>query len=473
MYVETEREISSQLATHRDDASKAGFKSLSTWLRGHVYLASLIVLIASLTPRMFLTLAANPHDLYFPDSGTYFAPAVNLLQHGAFLNGEQMPEVSRTPGYPLFLSAIMLLTGKSLDYEGLRTVLAVQTAVLSMSVLFLYWLARAILPPMMAFTGTLLAAFSPWGAVRAGFPLTEGLFLLNLVLLFLVMYLVLEHTTKLSAVSLGGGFVGLLTSAAVFVRPVWPLVPIVAIVLFLLCADKRQRAWILVVAMLICSSTPLYLWKARNLREAQFDGLTSISGANAYQWLAPSVKAQVKGADGDRWAMVKAAEADEYRWAHGLSLQETNDERWRRAKAIFREHPFLTVYTFTLNAGEAIMHPHPGILTPAGLNFSGDMWVLGGLWAAFLVLAGIGLACTPDRERDDGLIQRKWLLSLLCICLLLTLASGITFGAGSRFRAPLELIIPLLAGIGLVRAVSYLKRANIYPPISRVWSRTA
>jgi hypothetical protein len=213
--------------------------------------------------------------------------------------------------------------------------------------------------------------------------------------------------------------------------------------------------------MLICSSTPLYLWKARNLREAQFDGLTTISGANAYQWLAPSVKAQVKGAYGDRWAMVKAAEAEEYRWAHGLSLQETNDERWRRAKAIFREHPFLTVYTFALNAGEAIIHPHPGILTPAGLNFSGDIWVLGGLWAALLVLAGIGLACTPDRERDDGLIQRKWLLSLLCICLLLTLASGITFGAGSRFRAPLELIVPLLAGIGLVRAVSYLKRANI------------
>src|SRR5688572_10339078 len=122
----------------------------------------------------------------------------------------------------------------------------------------------------MALTGALLAALSPWGAVRAGVPLTEGLFLLTLVLLFFVMYLVVEHTKKLSTVLLGGVFLGLLTSAAVFVRPIWPLVPLVAIALFLLCGDKRQKAWILVAVMLVCAATPIYLWKARNLREAQF-----------------------------------------------------------------------------------------------------------------------------------------------------------------------------------------------------------
>jgi len=453
MILGTGGETSSELVGDRNAELEGGFPSISSWLRDHFYLASLIVLIASLVPRLFLTLSADPKDLVASDSGTYFTPAENLLAHGAFLNGRQMPEVSRTPGYPVFLSAIMVLTGKTLGWDDLGTILIIQTGILSFSVVFLYWLARRILPPVMALTGALLAAFSPWGAVRAGFALTEGLYLLVLVLLFLMMYLLIEHATKLSAVLLGAGLVGLLTSAAVFVRPIWPLVPLVAIALFLLCRDKRQRAWILVAVMLVCAATPLYLWKARNLHEAQFDGLSTIPGKNASQYLVPSVKALLKGAEGDRWAMKTAAEEEDRRWSQGLSLQETTDERWRRANAFFLEHPFLTVYAFALNAGEAIIHPHPGILKPAGLNFSGDTWVLGGLWAAFLIFAGLGLVCTPDRERDDGLIQRKWTVTLLAICLILTLVSGITFGAGSRLRAPLELIVPLLAAIGLVRLI--------------------
>ena len=443
----------SEITIEQNDRQNARCQSLSIWLRDHVYLATLIVLIASLVPRLFLTLSADPQDLIFPDSPTYFSNARHLLERGAVLNGRHTPEVFRTPGYPVFLLAIMVATGKSLDGKDLPTVLVVQTIITSWSVVFLYWLARWILPPVMALTGALLAAFSPWGAVTAGFALSEGLFLLILVLLFVVMYLVVEHTTKLSAVLLGGGFIGLLTSAAVLVRPIWPLVPLVAIALFLLCGDKRQRAWILVAVMLVCAATPVYLWKARNLREAQFDGLSIMPGVNAYRYLSSSVKALLKGAEGDRYAYKKAADEEERRWSQGLSIQATNDERWRRAIAFFREHPILTVYAFALNAGEAIIHPDPGILKPAGLNFSGDTWVLGGFWAALLIFAGLGLGCTPDGERDYGLIQRKWLVALLGICLLLTLVSGIAFGAGSRLRAPLELIVPLLAAIGLVRLI--------------------
>lgn len=88
------------------------------------------------------------------------------------------------------------------------------------------------------------------------------------------------------------------------------------------------------------------------------------------------MKAQLKGADGDRSAIHQAAREGERQWSQELSVQEANDERWRRAIAFLREHPFLTVYTVALNAGEAIFHPDPSILKPAGLNFSGDIWVL-------------------------------------------------------------------------------------------------
>jgi hypothetical protein len=441
-----------------DGPNVRGGSILSAWLRDHVYVASLIVLIVSLVPRLFLTWSADLQELKFPDSSTYFSNAVSLLEHGAVLNGGQKPEVFRTPGYPVFLLAIMVATGKSLDGEDLRTVLVVQAMITSLSVVFLYWLARQILPPVVAITGACLAAFSPWGAVMAGFPLSEGLYLLILALLFLVMYFVVEHEANLAAILVGGILIGLLTSAAVLVRPIWPLVLFVAISLLFLCGGKRKTAWILVAVMLVSAASPLYLWKTRNQREADFDGLSIVPGWNAYQYLAPSVKAQLRGAEGDRWAMLRAAREEEKRWSQGLSVQETNDERWRRANAFFREHPFLTVYTFALNAGEALIHPHPEILKPAGLNFTGDTWVLAGLWMTLLMLAGLGVCSTPDRDRDGGVIQRKWLIAVLGICLLLTAASGITYGQGSRLRAPMELIVPLLAAIGLMRILHLLKR---------------
>ncbi len=434
--------------------------SVSSWLRDHVYLASLIVLIASLVPRLFLTLSADPQELKTSDTPSYFYNVTGFLEHGTFLNKWGNPDVLRTPGYPVFLLAIMATTGttvEGLNGEDLRTVLVVQTIIISWSVVFLYWLARRILPPVVAFTGALLAALSPWGAVRAGLAMTEGLYLLNLALLFLVMYLVVEHTRKLSVAVVGGVFIGLLTGAAVLVRPIWPLVIVVAIALFVLCGDQRKRAWVLVAVMLISAGAPIYLWKDRNQRLAQFDGLSIISGINAYQYFVPSMKAQLKGAEGDRVVLSEAARKDEWQWSKGLSIQERSDERWRRAKAFIQEHPFLTAYTLGLNAGQALIHPDPQVLKPAGLNFSGDTWVLAGLWIALLMLAGLGICCTPDRDRDGAVLQRKWLIAVLGICLSLTLASGIVFGLGSRLRAPMELIVPLLAALGLMRIIHMMR----------------
>lgn len=446
----------------KNQEQSARHSSLSAWLRDHIYTASLTVLIASLLPRLFLTLSADLPDLITSDTPSYFTNVTSLLEQGAALDKWQKPDVLRTPGYPVFLVAIMVATGTTVDGlngKALRTVLVVQTVIISWSVVFLYWLARRIVPPVVAFTGALLAAFSPWGVVKAGLAMTEGLYLLNLALLFFVMYLVVEHARKTSAVVIGGVVIGLLTGVAVLVRPLWPLVIVVAIALLVLCGVQRKKTWVLVAVMLISAGAPISLWKDRNQRLAQFDGLSVISGINAYQYFVPSVKAQLKGAVGDRWVLSEAAREDEWQWSKGLSVQDRNDERWRRAKAFIWEHPFLTVYTFGLNAGQALIHPHPQVLEPAGLNFSGDSWVLAGLWIALLILAALGVCLTPDRDRDGGVVQRKWLVAVLAICLSLSLASGIVFGNGSRLRAPMELIIPILAALGLMRII-YMMRQN-------------
>ncbi len=424
------------------------FYNLSAWLRDHIIVASLIIFFCAAAPRLYLTWLADTKDLITPDSWTYFAPARSMVELESFLDRDKKPEVTRTPGYPVFLAAIMSVVGQDLGKVKLA-----QAFVLSFAVLFLYWLARRILPPIIAFAGSLLAAGSPWSAVQAGMFMTEGLYLLILALIFLAIHLV-ECTTKRASAVLGAALVGLLTSAAVLVRPLWPLVLLVALSFFFRFGPSRKGVWVVLTIMLVFAVTPLYMWKTRNLHEAQFNGLSDISGKTALLYLASRVKAQVDGVD--RGVIYRAALLDENKW--GLSIQEADNERWRRVRAVFREHPFVTVYCFTLSAVEHIIHPDPFLLKPAKLNFSADYWLLGLAWVGLLVLAFLGSCCTPSNRWDDGAIDRGWLFMLLAVCFLLSLASGLSYYAGSRLRIPLELIVPLLAAVGGVRTIRAFHR---------------
>jgi hypothetical protein len=85
------------------------------------------------------------------------------------------------------------------------------------------------------------------------------------------------------------------------------------------------------------------------------------------------------------------------------------------------------------------------------------------LWGGLLILAYLGWRCTPGPDGDDGEIDRSWLLIILGVTLLLTLISGLCFGAGSRYRLPLELIVLLLAAVGLVRVLHAFQRGFLYP----------
>jgi hypothetical protein len=422
------------------------YSNFSAWLRDHVIAASIIVLLCSLFPRVLIAWRADPAGLVkaYSDAGTYLAPARSLIEQGAFLDGAGEPNVHRTPGYPLFLAIIMSLVGRDL-----HKVLIFQALLLSFQVLALYWLARHVLPPAMALLGGLLASFSPWGAVLAAIPMTEGLFLLLLTLIFLAIKLT-EAWRSPALIMLGGSCVGLLTAAVVLVRPIWPLVILIAGALLVCYGPRRNGVWLLLALMLTCSLTPLALWKERNRREAQFDGLSDIAGVTAWRYLAKRVKAQATGQDhhlrDEDWIRL-----DKGAWK--LPAQEAYDEHWRRAKAIFREYPLLTAYCFVRSAAEHALHPSPRVLQPGQMNFLGDYVVLALLWGGLLFLACLGWPYTTSPAWDAGVIDRGFLLTMLVICLLLTLSSGISFGTGSRSRAPLELIVPLLASIGLLRQV--------------------
>ncbi len=418
---------------------------LSLWLTNHKTLTSFAILCCALSWRVFLAWRATaaPAKLVasIPDATTYMAPAESLLASGTFHDYLGRPDVTRTPGYPAFLAFLIYIFG-----ANLRSVLVAQAIALSLTVLLLYRLARKILPPVMAAGSGLLAAMSPWSAVLAGLPLSDGLFLLLLSLIFVVMNCVEANSGFARALS-GGALLGAITAAAVLTRPIVPLIFLVVIALALRSGAAQKRRWVVVAAMLICALAPLLLWQERNRREGDLNAISDIAGKTAWRYLASRVRAEASGQD--RWQLSKSAYLEEQSW--NLSSREADKARWRRAMAVFKEYPLLTAYCFLRSAVEHAVHPSPDVLAYARLSFQADSIVLAVWWALLLSFAAWGIGCRSLPSWDGGAIDRSELWTIFAVCALLTLSSGVSFGAGARLRAPLELVVPLLASIGFCR----------------------
>jgi hypothetical protein len=347
----------------------------------------------------------------------------------------------------------MLLVGRDL-----RSILIAQALILSLGPLVLYWLARRILPPTMAITGGLIASFSPWGAVLGGAPMSDGLFLVLLTAIFFLMRIVWDYQSRKALV--GAACIGLLTGLAVLVRPIWPLIILTVGAFLFYYGLKRKVVWLLLVVLVGCAAAPVGLWKERNQREAHFDGISNMAGVTVWLYLAARVRAEVTGES--RYAVSNLAYQEEQRWDLALSNQEADKEKWRRSNIIFRQHPWLTFYSFVRSAFEHSIHPSPDVLRAVKLNFPGDILVLAVLWGGLLALSAYALLrAIFQRGFKDGYVDWRFLLAMLSVCGALTLTSGISFAAGSRLRAPLEAVIPLLAAVGLVQTVHRFSQVGI------------
>jgi len=422
------------------------YPSLSRWVTAHTVASAFLVLLCSASTRLFMASRNDATELLalYPDAPTYLTPAQSLIDNRAFLDDRGEPEFHRTPGYPAFLSTLRLLVGPQL-----KTVLIWQALILSFGPLLLYFLGRRLLPPAVALVGAMLAAFSPWNAVLAGVPVSDGLFAVLLIAAFLLLHRTATAGGSRALISAAG--VGIVTGIAVLVRPLIPLIVFTPVAVLACAGVKRATGWMLCAIALVCALALPAAWMVRNRTVAQFDGLTDITSQAAWQYLAARVRADVTGQD--RHAMSAAASVEETTWGIPVHSQELDRERWKRAVVVFRDHPWRTVYAFGASAFEHTIHPSPDVLTAARLNFAGDSIVLGVWWGVLLALATVALW---DRRYafDDvtGNANDRVLVATFLICIGLTLLSGVSYGAGSRLRAPLDVGVPLLAAAALSRS---------------------
>ena len=163
--------------------------------------------------------APDLHTLNTPDTPSYVAPAESLLADGTFSrNG--VPEIVRTPGYPLLLT-IGLRFG---HFEPLTVVLQIILSVASVALVYhLAWKLTA--SSTAALAASALAGLEPLSIIYTSFLMSETLFAL---LLLASLSLLLRYVRTSSALALVAA--ALMLAAATFVRPVsYYLTPAIAL----------------------------------------------------------------------------------------------------------------------------------------------------------------------------------------------------------------------------------------------------
>jgi len=236
------------------------------------YLWTVIGVSFALRAALLLAIGPNPHYAFTSDSPSYVAPAQNLRFQRSFStlqNQRLVPELYRTPGYPIFLAPFLSKTG-DLHY---RVVQWVQILLNSLSAGLVYLAAlifwRERRAALAAGSGL---AFDFVNAIHCTFILTDILFvfLMSALLLFLV---------KRSFF-----WAGLMTALAAFVRPIGVYYcGLLSLMLWVNWARHKQtQSGKRVLVFVIVALLPVLAWIIRNHEATGRWTFSTLQDANIY-----------------------------------------------------------------------------------------------------------------------------------------------------------------------------------------------
>jgi hypothetical protein len=254
------------------------------------YRAVLIIFVVALVIRLAVLsmLPVLPNaDKIDPDS--YHSLARNLVAGNGFVapneRGEMLPNVARTPVYPLFLATLIKLGGDRLRlFFAAQCVLGAATSALTV-VLTARWLSLRA-----ATVAGLAVALDPNCVVRCVDLMTETVFAFLLVVGACVIAWRTTHAW-------GWCFVGVIWSLAALCRPIAVWLWIVVVAMLLVPPLKmawRMRATCL-LAFLIGFLPPLGFWMLRNERLTGNWFIATIATHNLLLYRAGGVEAARTG----------------------------------------------------------------------------------------------------------------------------------------------------------------------------------
>lgn len=224
--------------------------------------AIVVILTIALIARVLLLLGIvlkHPDGFFQVDSYGYWQIAENIINHGSFSQSTAQPLIpdhSRTPLYPLFMSLLRYIGLGATGIIFIQILLSSATCLIV--ILLTYKLIGSWKPACLA--GGILAIDVP-SIVLSNSLLTETLFtfLLTLSVLYLVLYF--KRPERVSALLSSGVLMGL----CVLCRPIAIFLPAFIIIVFFLSRNlTRSRMLLGTTLYLTCCFLSTSPWLIRN-----------------------------------------------------------------------------------------------------------------------------------------------------------------------------------------------------------------
>jgi len=421
-------------------------------------------LLLLLAARLSLVgiIRADPERSLWPDSSSYLFLTERLLNgEGLHGDGSSFIDLTRTPGYPLFLWVVFSIAGG----HDFALVVFLQLLMGGLIALALYWIGDRFFNRAIGFTAAVIYLLTPNAALWAMALLTDVpfTFLLTLSLVPAGLYIARSQVWPLVVA-------GMLLGCAALVRPITTLIVAVWTVLIVLDGFIKRQPWKRTVlhAGIFLLSAGLFIgaWILRNVLVWDRAMLSSISTWNLGHYMAPAALARAEGISieaarelipttripqpGEReryiaillehpWDFIVThfqgvriifTEAGRPNFAHLLGVSSIGSGVVAAIKALDFRGAIRLFF-------EAFQDPALRIVYPA-LAFS---LAIQGLSYVLSVVGVVRSVWKPDR-RTMGLI-----IVLLFTAVLLLFSPGVV--GNSRFRVPAEPILALLTAVGL------------------------
>lgn len=286
------------------------------------------------------------------DTESYLTPGHNLFVHGVFANGG-LPEIDRTPGYPIFAELSGMLFGNVLLTVCVQIMLSLISIWVAASIA-----GRLFRDPLAAPIAAWLFACEPLSLVSVIRIMPETLFV-TLLLLCLERLLRFFTDPKLVFPLQSG----ILLGPATLVRPVsYYLVVPLAIALAL---AARQREWLRWKAPLVFAIAFLPWvagWQIRNSVGTGYTGFSSIVEKNLYFYQAAEIEAELDHISIEQ-EQKKLGYPDDANYVASHPEQRT----WSRierlhfmksqAVSVLRQHPLMYLRSHLIGVGIVALSP--------------------------------------------------------------------------------------------------------------------
>jgi 4-amino-4-deoxy-L-arabinose transferase-like glycosyltransferase len=414
---------------------------------------------------------------YAKDTSSYLQPASELLATGNF-STEGVPEIMRTPGYPL-----LLVLGMKLGHVEPVTIF-LQIILSCLTCYFVYAITQQVFgDTRAAIWAAFLLSLEPLSILYSCLLLSDTLFVFLLVaaLNWMIRARQQGHFVNwlLSAIALAG---------AIYTRPLGYFLPLaLTLTLFIWAIVKRKRKLLFNTAVFCLLTMSLVgLWQVRNRLTTGYAGFSTTPEIVLYFYHTGAVRAQQQGIP--FYQVVEQLgyyDSDIYFRNHPEQQTWTPSQRYAYLRnegfKALRQTPIVYVQIYV--RGMLVMLLDPGVVEYLKLfqqyqksdrllnlmaqqgvvavmqrviteNPSLAFWgsLLGLILLSFYFLSFIGL-------KDLSVLAHLSLVILLCTSFYLIAISGGII-AVSRFRMPLMPIISVFAGHGLVVLLAGRKAKN-------------